>query len=61
MNPYAIGATADAFHKALVMPEEEQAARMERMRETLKEQNVYRWVGRILIEAARLDAAKSWS
>jgi trehalose 6-phosphate synthase len=60
VNPYAIGTTADTLYKALVMPEEEQSARMERMRETLKEQNVYRWVGRLLVEAPRLDAARSW-
>ena len=60
VNPYAIGATGETLYKALTMPEEEQSARLERMRETVKEQNVYRWVGRLLVEAARLDAARSW-
>jgi trehalose 6-phosphate synthase len=58
VNPYAIGATADSLYQALQMPEEEQRVRLERMRETLKEQNVYRWVGRLLVEAARLDGAR---
>jgi trehalose 6-phosphate synthase len=59
INPYALGATADAFYHALVMTEDEQRTRMLRMRETLKEQNVYRWVGRLLVEAARLDVART--
>jgi trehalose 6-phosphate synthase len=54
VNPYAIGPMAEALHQALVMPELEQTTRMGRMREVVREQNVYRWVGRLLVQAAQL-------
>ena len=56
VNPYALGLMSEAFHQALTMPEQEQAGRMRLLREQVREQNVYRWVGRILIQAAQLDA-----
>jgi trehalose 6-phosphate synthase len=37
------------------MPPEKQAEHMERMRETVREQNVYKWVGKLLHQAARLE------
>ncbi len=55
VNPYAIDAMAEAMHAALVMPPEEQAARMDRLRETVKERNVYAWVADLLKMAARLE------
>jgi len=55
VNPYAVDATADALHAALVMPVEEQASRMDRLREAVREQNVYKWVGKLLLQAARLE------
>ena len=42
------------------MPEQEQMGRMSRMREVVREQNVYRWVGRLLVQAAQLDSARPW-
>jgi trehalose 6-phosphate synthase len=60
VNPYAIGPMAEALHQALLMPEHEQKGRMSLMRETVREQNVYRWVGRLLIQAAQLDSARPW-
>jgi trehalose 6-phosphate synthase len=54
VNPLATEQFADALGQALDMPEEEQAERMERMREVVRENNVYRWAGRIINEMRRL-------
>jgi trehalose 6-phosphate synthase len=55
VNPFAVDATAEALHAALMMPPADQAARMERLRLAVREQNVYRWVGGLLQQAVRLD------
>jgi trehalose 6-phosphate synthase len=44
----------EAMHRALTMPEEEQRERMRRMREVVRDNNVYRWAGSMLQDAARL-------
>jgi len=59
VNPYAIGSMAEAFHQALTMSDQEQTGRMSLMREVVREQNVYRWVGRLLVQAAQLDSTRS--
>jgi trehalose-6-phosphate synthase len=45
---------ADALRDALEMPGEEQAERMRRMRDVVRENNVYRWAGRVINEMRRL-------
>jgi trehalose 6-phosphate synthase len=54
VNPYDGAATAEALEAALTMPLQEQRERMRLMRQQVREQNVYRWAGRMLIDAARL-------
>jgi trehalose 6-phosphate synthase len=54
VNPYDLEASSDALAAALVMPEEEQEDRMRPMRSLLAQFNVYRWAGRMLVDAARL-------
>ncbi|MDH4197770.1 MAG: trehalose-6-phosphate synthase [Candidatus Aminicenantes bacterium] len=54
VNPLATEEFADAIYEALTMSEAEQAERMRRMRETVLENNVYRWAGRIINEMRRL-------
>ena len=54
VNPMATEQFADALCQALEMPVEEQAERMRRMREVVRENNVYRWAGRIINEMRRL-------
>jgi trehalose 6-phosphate synthase len=56
VNPYAVDAVAEALRAALALPPAEQAARMDRMRQAIQEQNVYKWVGKLLQQAARLEA-----
>ena len=45
---------ADALHKALTMPPEEQEQRMRRLRDHIAEHNIYEWAGMILSDAAKL-------
>lgn len=54
VNPYDGGEMAHALDAALRMPAPEQRERMRLMRQQVREQNVYRWAGRMLVDAARL-------
>ncbi len=54
VNPYDIEQSAAALHVALTMPPDEQRDRMRSMRSVIKEFNVYRWAGRMLLDAARM-------
>ena len=54
VNPYHIEQTADAIYRALTMPEFEQRERMRSMRALVRDFNVYRWAGRMLLDAARV-------
>lgn len=54
VNPYDLEQTSAALSLALTMPREEQRERMHAMRAYLTEFNVYRWAGRMLVDAARL-------
>ena len=54
VNPYHIEQSAAALYRALVMPEIEQRERMNCMRMLVREFNVYRWAGHMLMDAARL-------
>ncbi len=59
VNPYDIDQTANAIHRALNMSASEIAERMQRMRRTVREHNVYRWAGSLVAElcGVRLEAA----
>ncbi|QDC02476.1 trehalose-6-phosphate synthase [Mesorhizobium sp. 8] len=54
VNPYDVTMMADALQQALTMPGQEQRSRMRRMREIVRDNNVYRWAGSMLLDAARL-------
>lgn len=54
VNPYDLPQCAEALASALSMPESEQRERMIAMRRLVAEFNVYRWAGRMLLEAADL-------
>lgn len=54
VNPYNADQCASAIHLALEMPESEQRSRMRYMRSLIQEFNVYRWAGKMLMDAARL-------
>jgi trehalose 6-phosphate synthase len=54
VNPYDLDEASAALLAALEMGEEEQEDRMAAMRTHLAEFNVYRWAGRMVVDAARL-------
>ena len=54
VNPYDTDQCAAALQMALSMPEGEQRARIRLMRGLIQEFNVYRWAGRMLIDAASM-------
>jgi len=54
VNPYDTEQLADALHTALMMPESDATARMHRMRNTVREHNVFRWAGRLIGDLAAI-------
>jgi trehalose-6-phosphate synthase len=54
VNPYDISQLARAVHRALEMPEQEQAERMQRMRHTVRQHNVYRWAAHLLSDLTEI-------
>jgi trehalose-6-phosphate synthase len=54
VNPYDIEQTAEALYRALTMPVAEQRERMRAMRTLVKDFNIYRWAGRMLMDASNL-------
>ncbi|HQR49034.1 MAG TPA: trehalose-6-phosphate synthase [Steroidobacteraceae bacterium] len=54
VNPFDVSETARAIVTALEMPREERRKRMQLMRRTISEANVYRWAGRMLMDVARI-------
>jgi trehalose 6-phosphate synthase len=54
VNPYHVEEVADALHHALTMPPAEQRERMAHLRSSVREDNVFRWAGRMLTDAARI-------
>lgn len=60
VNPYDIGQTAQAIKFALEMPVVEQKERMQRMRQNLEKNNIYRWASALVRELAgvRLENQK---
>jgi len=54
VNPYDADQCAAALHLALTMPETEQRDRMRLMRGLVAEFNVFRWAGRMLLDAAAM-------
>lgn len=54
VNPYYTDECAMAIHAALSMPLPKQRDRLRNMRGVLHDFNVYRWAGRMLLDAARM-------
>jgi trehalose 6-phosphate synthase len=50
INPFATDQFADTIKEALEMDEEEKKKRMQRMREIVGENNIYRWTAEVLSE-----------
>lgn len=60
VNPYHADQCAEALNEALTMPSTEQRDRLRNMRGILHDFNVYRWAGRMLLDAARMRQRKSF-
>jgi len=58
VNPYDTDQCASALQVALEMPAREQRARMRLMRGLIREFNVYRWAGRMLIDSAGMRSRR---
>jgi trehalose 6-phosphate synthase len=58
VNPYDTDQCAEGLHVALSMPAAEQRARMRLMRGLVQEFNVFRWAGRMLIDAAGMRSRR---
>ncbi|WP_254020092.1 alpha,alpha-trehalose-phosphate synthase (UDP-forming) [Mesorhizobium escarrei] len=54
VNPYDATMMSEALLQALTMTRDEQRERMRPMREMVRDNNVYRWAGSMLLDAARL-------
>jgi trehalose 6-phosphate synthase len=54
VNPYDAHAVGESIRRALEMPKAEQQARMRLMRDLVRDRNVYRWAGEMLLDSAKL-------
>ncbi len=50
VNPYDTGELADAIRHALEMSQQERSERMRRMRDLVRERNIYRWAANLIGE-----------
>jgi trehalose 6-phosphate synthase len=55
VNPYATDHFAEAIKQALEMTPEERQRRMRRMREVVRENNIYKWAADLISELAKFD------
>ena len=58
VNPYDIEQMSEAIRQALEISPEEKKARWQRMREVLKERNIYRWAADLISGLAQIRLAK---
>ena len=54
VNPYHVEHTADMIHAGLTMPAAEQRERIRALRAVVRDNNVFRWAGRMLLDASRV-------
>jgi alpha,alpha-trehalose-phosphate synthase [UDP-forming] len=55
INPYATDLFADTILTALEMPLDERKKRMQRMRNIVRENNIYKWAGDIISELVKIE------
>jgi len=58
VNPYDTEQIGEAIRMALEMSPHERQARMQRMRRTVRENNVYRWAGNLITELSEIRVEK---
>lgn len=55
VNPYDREQFSDAIHAALSAPEDEMRKRMGKMREVVRQRNIYRWAGKIISDLLKFE------
>jgi trehalose 6-phosphate synthase/phosphatase len=55
VNPYATDEFAHHIQRAVEMAHEERSSRMKKLREIVKEKNIYLWADRILSKAIQIS------
>lgn len=55
INPYSREAFSEGIYKGLTLSEKKRHRSMTKMRQTIKENNIYRWAGKILSELLRFE------
>jgi trehalose 6-phosphate synthase len=55
VNPYAIDHFAEAIKTAVEMPEDERHNRMRKMRNIVRENNIYKWAGDIISDLVKFE------
>jgi trehalose 6-phosphate synthase len=55
VNPYATDSVAEAIKTALEMPETERRRRMRKMREIIRENNIYKWAADIITDLVKFE------
>jgi trehalose 6-phosphate synthase len=58
VNPYDTEELAEAIRQALEMPPEQKSARMGRMRDQIREHNVFRWAGTLIEELVKIPVSE---
>ncbi len=58
VNPYDVDEMAEALRAVIEMPAAERRSRMARMRQVLREHNIYRWAGHLLSELSRFPVGE---
>ncbi|RLG19836.1 trehalose-6-phosphate synthase [Candidatus Micrarchaeota archaeon] len=59
VNPFSENEVSEAFKKALEMPKKERRKRLKRMREVVRENDVYNWAGKFIEKLGRIEAQVS--
>ena len=55
INPYATDHFAETIYEAIKMPKQRRRKRMKRLRQTVEQNNIYRWAGDIISELANIE------
>lgn len=55
INPYDIEQFSESIYKAFTLSEKEQKKRMQKLRQVVQNNNIYRWAGKILSELLKFD------
>lgn len=55
VNPFAVEETAEAIRQALEMPEADRRKRMQKMRDAVANNNIYRWAGKAVSALLRFE------